>query len=95
MLQRDHLDTPYVFVTEHKGPLTASTVRKIQAKAGERAGIGFPVHPHMLRHGCGFGLVNEGPNTRAIQHYLGYKNTQHTVRYTELTSDRFSGFWKD
>ena len=49
-LQRDYPDTPYLFVTERKGPLTTSTVRKIIARAGEKAKIGLPVHPHMLRH---------------------------------------------
>ncbi len=94
-LMRDYPDTPYVFVTERKGPLTTSAVRKIIARAGERAGIGFPVHPHMLRHACGFKLANDGHDTRAIQHYLGHKNIQHTVRYTELAPDRFNGFWDD
>ncbi len=93
-LQRDY-SGPYVFVTERKGPLTTSAVRKIIARAGERARIGFPVHPHMLRHACGFKLANDGHDTRAIQHYLGHKNIQHTVRYTELAPDRFNGFWKD
>jgi type 1 fimbriae regulatory protein FimB/type 1 fimbriae regulatory protein FimE len=92
---RDYPDTPYVFVTERGGPLTDSTFRKLVARAGEKAGIDFPVHPHMLRHGCGFKLANDGQDTRAIQHYLGHKNIQHTVRYTELASDRFNGFWKD
>jgi hypothetical protein len=27
--------------------------------------------------------------------YLGHKNIQHTVRYTELTPERFRDFWKD
>jgi integrase len=94
-LQRDYPDTPYVFVTERKGPLTTSTVRKLVTRAGEKAGIDFPVHPHMLRHGCGFKLANDGHDTRSIQHYLGHKNIQHTVRYTELASDRFNSFWKD
>ena len=94
-LQREYQDTPYVFVTERKGPLTTSTVRKLIARAGERADIGFPVHPHMLRHACGYKLANEGHDTRAIQHYLGHKNIQHTVRYTELSAERFNGFWKD
>ena len=94
-LQRDYPETPYVFVTERKGPLTPSTVRKLMARAGEQAGIAFPVHPHMLRHGCGFKLANEGHDTRAIQHYLGHRNIQHTVRYTEMAADRFNGFWKD
>ncbi len=94
-LKRDYPDTPYVFVTERKGPLTTSTVRKLIARAGEKAGMDFPVHPHMLRHACGFKLANEGHDTRSLQQYLGHKNIQHTVRYTELTSKRFDNFWKD
>jgi type 1 fimbriae regulatory protein FimB/type 1 fimbriae regulatory protein FimE len=53
------------------------------------------MRPHMLRHACGFKLANDCHDTRAIQHYLGYKNIQHTVRYTELAPDRFSNFWGD
>ena len=44
----------------------------------------FPIHPHMLRHACGFKLANDGHDTRALQHYLGHKNIQHTVRYTDM-----------
>lgn len=94
-LQRESQPSPYVFVTERRGPLTGSTVRKLVARAGEKAGIGFPVHPHMLRHACGFKLANDGQDTRAVQHYLGHKNIQHTVRYTELNPKRFSNFWQD
>ncbi len=85
----------YVFATERGGPLTTSTVRKLVARAGETAAIGFPVHPHMLRHAAGFKLANDGHDTRAIQHYLGHRNIAHTVRYTELAPDRFKGFWQD
>ncbi len=94
-LQRDYPESPYVFVTERKGPLTTSTVRKLIARAGQKANIDFPVHPHMLRHACGFKLANDGQDTRVLQHYLGHKNIQHTVRYTDMASDRFNGFWKD
>ena len=94
-LQREYPDTPYVLVTERKGPLTTSTVRKLVARAGQKADITFPIHPHMLRHACGFKLANDGQDTRALQHYLGHKNIQHTVRYTELTSKRFDKFWGD
>jgi len=94
-LQREYPDTPCVFVTERKGPLTTSTVRKLVARAGQKAKITFPIHPHMLRHACGFKLANDGQDTRAIQHYLGHKNIQHTVRYTELSSERFNTFWND
>ena len=85
----------YVFASERDGPLSAAGFRKLLARIGEAAGLGFPVHPHMLRHGCGYKLANDGHDTRAIQHYLGHKNIQHTVRYTELSADRFKGFWGD
>jgi type 1 fimbriae regulatory protein FimB/type 1 fimbriae regulatory protein FimE len=94
-LARAYPETPYVFVSERKGPLTDSAFRKIVASAGSEAGLDFPVHPHMLRHSTGFKLANDGQDTRAIQHYLGHKNIQHTVRYTELSSDRFKEFWDD
>jgi type 1 fimbriae regulatory protein FimE len=94
-LRREYGTSPYVFVTERRGAMTDSSVRKIIARAGDHAQFGFPVHPHMLRHACGFKLANEGHDTRAIQHYLGHRNIQHTVRYTELAADRFKRFWSD
>src|SRR5436190_19945609 len=94
-MARQYSETPYIFVTERKGPLTPDTVRKIISRAGEAARLGFPVHPHMLRHACGYKLANEGHDTRSIQHYLGHKNIQHTVRYTELSPARFKNFWRD
>ena len=94
-LRRESETSPYVLTSERRSAMTASSVRKIIARAGDQAELGFPVHPHMLRHACGFKLANEGHDTRAIQHYLGHRNIQHTVRYTELAADRFKSFWKD
>jgi site-specific recombinase XerD len=59
------------------------------AVTGAVAGFEFKAHPHMLRHACGFALANKGHDTRSLQAYLGHKNIQHTVRYTELP--RFQG----
>lgn len=94
-LRRDWPDSAYLFVSERGGPMTASNVRKLIARAGLEAKLPFPIHPHMLRHACGYKLANEGHDTRALQHYLGHKNIAHTVRYTELAPDRFKGFWRD
>lgn len=94
-LKRESDTSPYVFTTERGGPLTTSTVRKLVARAGEAAGLPFPIHPHMLRHAAGFKLANDGHDTRAIQHYLGHRNIGHTARYTEMAPDRFKGFWQD
>lgn len=84
-----------VFTTERLGPLTVSGIAKIVARAGKLAGLGLAVHPHMLRHSCGYYLASHGQDTRAIQAYLGHRNIQHTVRYTELAPGRFRGFWHD
>jgi len=94
-LQRDYPTSPYIFTGERKGPLTDSTVRMMVARAGTAAGLGFPIHPHMLRHAAGYKLANDGQDTRAIQHYLGHRNISHTVRYTELSPERFRDFWTD
>ena len=93
--RRESPDSPSVFVTERRGPLSASAVRRIVSRAGETSGFDFPVHPHMLRHATGYKLANDGHDTRAIQQYLGHKNIQHTVRYTQLAAARFRDFWKD
>jgi len=66
----------------------------LEAYAGETAKLGFKAHPHMLRHACGYALANKGHDTRALQAYLGHKNIQHTVRYSELAPDRFKDFWR-
>jgi hypothetical protein len=42
-----------------------------------------------------FKLANDGHETPAVRHYLGHKNIQHTVRYTELSPARLRDFWKD
>jgi integrase len=94
-LERDYGPARYVFLTERGAPLSADTVRKLVRRAGALANIPFPVHPHQLRHAAGYKLANQGTDTRTLQHYLGHKNIQHTVRYTELAHGRFNGLWKD
>jgi integrase len=85
----------FVFVSERGGPMSADGVRKMVTRTGQEAGLPFPIHPHMLRHACGFKLANDGHDTRALQLWLGHRNIQHTVRYTELSVTRFRGFWRD
>ena len=65
--------------------------RRMLERLSEAAKMAFGVHPHMLRHACGF---NQGVDTRSLRHYLGHKNIQHTVRYTELSPTRFKTFWR-
>jgi site-specific recombinase XerD len=83
-----------VFMTERAGPMTPKAFHALFGRIGARAKMPFPIHPHMLRHGCGYALANAGHDTRRLQAYLGHKNIQHTVRYTELAPDRFKDFWR-
>jgi site-specific recombinase XerD len=76
------------------GPISPIDFHRLIQRVGEAAKMPFPIHPHMLRHACGFKLANDGHDTRALQHYLGHKNIQHTVRYTEMAPDRFKDFWR-
>ena len=94
-LKREAKLSPFMFVSERGAPFTVAGFQKLVARAGETAGFAFKVHPHMLRHACGFALANTGHDTRSLQAYLGHRNIQHTVRYTELSPDRFKAFWKD
>jgi integrase len=94
-LQRDYPGSPYLFVSERKTVMSAATARGIIERSGMLAGLSLSVHPHMLRHACGFYLASKGYDTRAIQAYLGHKNIQQTVRYTELSPGRFKDFWND
>jgi type 1 fimbriae regulatory protein FimB/type 1 fimbriae regulatory protein FimE len=93
-LQREQQPkSPFVFTSERGAPFTTAGFARMVERAGKEAKFGFKAHPHMLRHACGFALANKGHDTRALQAYLGHRNIQHTVRYTELTATRFKDFW--
>jgi site-specific recombinase XerD len=94
-VKREQVESRHVFITERGAPMSPAGFRKMLARIAEGAEFPFPVHPHMLRHACGYKLANDGQDTRAVQHYLGHKNIQHTVRYTELSPERFKSFWDD
>ncbi|WP_300006617.1 tyrosine-type recombinase/integrase [Anabaena sp. AL09] len=94
-LQRDYPASPYIFQSSRRGLLAKDTIGGIIERAGELALLPFPVHAHMLRHACGYALAAKGVDTRTIQGYLGHKNIQHTVRYTELSPLRFKGLWDE
>jgi len=94
-LQSEQDKSTYVFTSERGAPFGTAGFARMVERAGVEAKLGFKVHPHMLRHACGYALANRGHDTRALQAYLGHKNIQHTVRYTELSSTRFKNFWRE
>jgi integrase len=94
--QKEHKQTsPFVFVSERGTPFTTAGFARMVERAAVSAGLKIKAHAHMLRHACGYALANAGHDTRALQAWLGHKNIQHTVRYTELAPGRFKDFWRD
>ena len=89
------IKSPFVFVSERGAPLSTAGFARMLERVTAEARLEIKAHPHMLRHACGFTLANAGHDTRALQAYLGHRNIQHTVRYTELSPTRFKGFWRD
>ena len=87
----DHL--PWLFLSERGQPLTRSSVQYLVRVAAERVGL-LNVHPHTLRHSCGYYLADRGTDLRTMQDYLGHRDPRHTVHYTRVAGRRFEGLWK-
>jgi integrase len=78
--------SPFVFTSERGAPFSTAGFARMVERAGVGARLEFKVHP--------YALANTGHDTRALQAYLGHRNIQHTVRYTELSPTRFKDFWR-
>ena len=81
--------------TRGGAPFTPASFNWMIKRAGQKAGLPFQVHAHMLRHSAGYKLAGDGHDTRSIQAYLGHKDIRHTVRYTALSPKPFRDFWRD
>ena len=87
-------NSEWVFLSAKGSKISRKRVYSIITALGVIAKITVKVHPHMLRHSCGFALADQGVDTRLIQDYLGHRNIQHTVTYTASNSNRFLKLWK-
>jgi type 1 fimbriae regulatory protein FimB len=86
-------NSPLLFLSE-RGPMTRQAMNYTVAEIGRRSELPLKVHPHMLRHSCGYALANKGCDTRVIQDYLGHRNIRHTQLYTRTAAVRFEGLWR-
>lgn len=85
--------TPWLFLSRHGGKLSRQRFYQLFKNYGERAKLPLAIHPHMLRHACGYNLAELGNDTRLIQDYLGHRSIRHTVLYTAANAERFNGAW--
>ncbi|HEM8294822.1 tyrosine-type recombinase/integrase [Providencia vermicola] len=74
-------------------PLSRQRLYQFLRTLSQNAKLPLLVHPHMLRHACGYELANQRCDTRLIQDYLGHRNIRHTVRYTASNPARFKNVW--
>jgi site-specific recombinase XerD len=84
---------PWLFISERGQPFTRYAVNYLIGAIANGAGLAG-VHPHTLRHSCGYYLADRGTDLRTIQDYLGHRDPRHTVHYTRITGRRFEGLWK-
>ena len=84
----------YVFNNERGAPMSPAGFQRMLRRVGEECGLPA-VHPHMLRHSCGFALADKGRDLREIQGYLGRKSIGNTTKYVELRPGRFDSIWRD
>jgi integrase len=94
-LKRESETSPFVFVSERGSPFTTAGFARMVERAADGAALKLKVHPHMLRHACGYALANKGHDTRAIQAWLGHRSITSTAIYTALAPNRFKDFWRD
>jgi integrase len=85
----------FAFVNERGTPFATVGFAFLVSRAGAKAGLPFKTHPHMLRHACGYALINKGADLRSLQSYLGHVSVTHTTRYAQLSAAAFNNFWRD
>jgi site-specific recombinase XerD len=92
--QANGIKAAYVFINERGQPFGRMGIGRMVDRAGEAAGLPFPVHVHMLRHSTGYALAAKGMDTRRLQHFLGHASITNTVRYTAMSPEPFKGIWR-
>jgi type 1 fimbriae regulatory protein FimB/type 1 fimbriae regulatory protein FimE len=93
--EQKNSSSQHVFTSQHGAPFTCRGFRRMIERLSAKANLGFPIHAHMLRHGCGYKLANDGMDTRRLQAFLGHRNIQNTVRYAALSPAPFRKLWRD
>ncbi len=92
--QADGIKAAYVFINERGQPFGRMGIGRMIERAGEAAGLPFPVHVHMLRHSTGYALAARGMDIRRLQHFLGHASITNTVRYTAMSPEPFKDVWR-
>jgi type 1 fimbriae regulatory protein FimB/type 1 fimbriae regulatory protein FimE len=80
--------------TGQRGAMTPNGLNRLIHAIAERDPELPPLHFHTVRHSTGYALANQGRPLRAIAAWLGHRNIQNTMLYTQLAPNAFKGFWR-
>jgi type 1 fimbriae regulatory protein FimB/type 1 fimbriae regulatory protein FimE len=86
--------TAYVFVNERGQPFGRMGIARLIERAGEAAGLPFPVPTSTSAAGHRLALAARGMDTRRLQHFLGHASITNTVRYTAMSPEPFKDVWR-
>src|ERR1700716_93669 len=92
--RRSRSDAEAVFLNARGGRLRRQSCWKIVRTAGERAGLGGRLSPHVLRHSCATHMLDHGADIRVVQELLGHASIATTQLYTKVSTQRLrSGYY--
>ena len=83
----------WVWQSERGTPMSKAAISKMIERLGERVLPELKIHPHMMRHSCGYALAERCIDTRRIQEWLGHRDIRHTAHYTALSGESLRGLW--
>ena len=77
-----------VFLNARGGRLTRQGAWLVVRAAGDRAGLGDRLFPHVLRHSCATHMLDHGADIRVVQELLGHASLSTTQVYTKVSPER-------
>ena len=92
--RRTRSDAEAVFLNARGGRLSRQSCWKIVRTAGERAGLGGRLSPHVLRHSCATHMLDRGADIRVVQELLGHASLSTTQVYTKVSPERLRAVYE-
>jgi integrase/recombinase XerD len=83
-----------VILNVRGGRLSRQSCWKIVRTAGERAGLGARLSPHVLRHSCATHMLERGADIRVVQELLGHASLSTTQVYTKVSPERLRAVYE-
>ena len=87
-------DGEAVVLNVRGGRLSRQSCWKIVRTAGERAGLGGRLSPHVLRHSCATHMLERGADIRVVQELLGHASLSTTQVYTKVSPERLRAVYE-